>query len=123
MRRVERLGYVTRRHLRLVRTEGLPRALPMTRGECVGHDGPCPHVGCRYHLALDVTFAGAVVMRWDLDEEPERPTCALDVADQTGGLGFDEIAVILGCSHQRVRQIYDRALEKLEPLLIQENEA
>ena len=120
MKQVQRLGHVTRRHLRLVRTEGLPRSLPATRGECAGHEGPCAYVSCRHHLALDATYAGAVVLRWNPEEEPDRPTCALDVVDATGGLGFDEIGKILGCTRERVRQIHDKAIGKIAPLMEQE---
>lgn len=109
---IQRLGRVTRRHLRLVQDYGLPRSLPATRGECLGHEGPCPHVSCRHHLAADVTFAGAVVTRWAPEEEPERPSCSLDVAEQ-GGLSMEETATILGCSRERVRQIEEKAMRKM----------
>jgi hypothetical protein len=70
--------------LPIVETEFRPR----TRGDCVDGPRPCPWVGCRYHLALDVadrrvrsTFD--VVREIDAANRGEsyRETCALDVAD------------------------------------------
>lgn len=94
---------------------------PRTREECQGHDGRCPWVGCRSHLALDVrptsakghpsslrlTFGGE-----DIDAWPEQ-CCCLDVVDTfqypEGGRGvmtFSQIAEVMLITKERARQIY-----------------
>ncbi len=111
---------------------------PRTRGECPS--GPCPWVGCRYHLLRPKggeeflfspqkgfgkrTLAGAsppfetadaLVARWEWMKE----TCALHYADNIEHPGLDnegtleQIAQIFGLSRERIRQIEERALEKL----------
>ena len=89
---------------------------PRTRGECTD-SRPCPWVGCKYHLYLDVNpTTGSIKLNfpalepWELAE-----TCALDVAERwvpdNGRIGedrhltLDEIAEILNVTRERVRQI------------------
>lgn len=94
-----------------------PQPLPATRGECVDGPRPCPLVRCRYHLALEVTEAGTIRLRypereiWELEH-----TCLLDLADQ-GPRGPREIARILGIHRERVRQILVSARANLVPQL------
>ena len=33
---------------------------PTRRSECIGRPRPCPWVGCRYNLALDISAAGTI---------------------------------------------------------------
>lgn len=94
---------------------------PKTRGECQGHEGRCPWLACRNHLALDVrptsakghpsslrlTFGGE-----DIDAWPEQ-CCCLDVVDifayPEGGRGvmtFAQIAKVMMITKERARQIY-----------------
>lgn len=95
----------------------LPVMRPRRRGECVGHQGPCPYVSCRNHLLFDVMEDGTLeVMNrevvevygralretqdvpdgWSdavleaLQRMPE--TCALDVADDEAWRRQDEFA-------------------------------
>lgn len=78
-------------------------------------DGKCPLVECPYHLAASFGHE-------DLNRMPR--TClieALDLAkdsDEAGRTGcvmsMDEIGEIYGISKQRVEQIINRALEKLQ---------
>src|SRR5581483_1287305 len=70
---------------------------PRTRGECVDGPRPCPWVGCRHHLALDVNYVfdgakrvpgetlriHALLDPRDPDLEVLAETCSLDVADAT----------------------------------------
>ena len=97
---------------------GLER--PKTRGDCVNGLRPCPFVGCRYSLVLELeerrtskTSARAelgVRATWpdrDIDQIPE--TCALDVADR-GGSTFEEIASVMNISNERAQQIVRKAL-------------
>lgn len=82
---------------------------PRTRGECADGPRPCPWVSCKYHLALDVTPAGAVkIDTRPLEEMPE--TCALDVADR-GSHTLEQIGEITGLVRERVRQIEQLALD------------
>lgn len=90
---------------------------PRTRGQCP-IARPCPWVGCRYHLYLEVhpqngtillTFPG--LEPWELAE-----TCALDAAeraDKKNGFTLQEVADRMNITRERVRQLQDHALEKL----------
>lgn len=91
---------------------------PRSRGECaeLGRHGerPCPWVGCKHNLFLDVNpvtgtikfnFPGADVA--DLVE-----TCALDIADR-GGVTLEEVGGVMNLTRERVRQIEVRATAKM----------
>ncbi len=109
---------------------------PRTRQDCETAPRPCPYVGCRYHLAVNVkgesithsgekaagrTLGGRIkrgmnVERWHkkvlkvIDDLPQ--TCALDVAAE-GAITLEEIGGLLGVSRERARQIEESALMKL----------
>lgn len=86
---------------------------PLTRGDCEGAVRPCPWVGCRHHLYLSVTDAGALVISFpDLEPWELKDTCALDVAAR-GGLTLDEVGVISNLTRERIRQIETRGLLRL----------
>jgi len=102
--------------LALVPTAPLPAPLlpvlpPLPRypdlAECVV-DGPpgatCLHTECRYHLAHRGYW-----------EHTHRPThdCSIDVANE-GPHTLDEVALAMGVSGERVRQIEEQALEQLK---------
>jgi hypothetical protein len=74
-------------------------------------EGPCTHHECRYHLA----HRGY----WEHVVAPNRD-CSLDVANE-GPHTLDEVAVALGVSSERVRQLEQNAFESLrfEPSLRQ----
>lgn len=89
-------------------------ARPTRREHCDQFERPCPYVGCRYHLYLEVrqgsgnikfNFPGLEV--WEMGE-----TCALDAAE-AGGLTLTEIGRRLNLTRERVRQIEGKALRKL----------
>ena len=67
-------------------------------------DAPCPRTGCRHHLA----HRG----HWEHRGLPTRD-CAIDVANE-GPHTLDEIAVFLGLTSERVRQIEEQAFEQLK---------
>lgn len=106
---------------------------PQTRADCLDGPRPCPYVGCKHHLAMDVrpverpslVRVGAVGDRnrtiraaskdletWTdkLLEELGRmsETCALDVADR-GGITLDAVGKIIGITRERVRQLEAKA--------------
>ncbi len=99
---------------------------PKTRGECIDGMRPCPWVGCRHHLYLDVVvIAGKpkIMTGFPTLQPWEMPyTCSLDVADE-GPRSLDEIGCLIGegprinshgaLSRERVRQIINDACEKL----------
>lgn len=101
---------------RLLYPEAAALSRPKTRGECEGGPRPCPWVGCRYNLYLDVTTAGSLMLRspeqevWDMDPAA---SCALDVADRRGGLTGAELAELIGVSRQRASQIERTAQERM----------
>lgn len=81
---------------------------PKTRGDCINAVRPCPWVGCRHHLYLNVSettgsmtqnFPGTAV--WDLAE-----SCSLDVVDKNpGGLNMTELGGLMALTKERIRQI------------------
>ncbi len=86
---------------------------PATRGECRQLPRPCPFVGCRHHLYIEVKPTGAVTMSWPHLEPWEVPeSCALDVADRDSHT-LDEIGELLNLSWERIRKIERGALERL----------
>ncbi|MFH0902118.1 MAG: sigma factor-like helix-turn-helix DNA-binding protein [Pseudomonadota bacterium] len=92
----------------------LRRQRPRVRGDCESGARPCPWVGCRYHLYLHVTAAGALRIEYpdrDPDEIPE--TCVLDVAEHDF-LTFDDIGRFLGVTSGRIQQIEASALRKMK---------
>lgn len=87
---------------------------PKTRADCVDGLRPCPFVGCRHHLFLDVTEAGNVKMNFPDMEPDEIPaSCSLDVAG-AGGAALEVVGAIMNVTRERVRQIEIDALRDLE---------
>lgn len=88
-----------------------PLDRPKTRGECEGGPRPCPFVGCRHHNYLEVK--GKLIRLNHPDKEPEdldpAASCSLDVADR-GEHVMDDIAPVLGVSHEYIRQIESKGL-------------
>jgi hypothetical protein len=88
---------------------------PLTRGECIDMPRPCPFVGCRYHLFLEVTNTGGITLPWGEDPEAIKDlkhTCALDVAEGDG-IERNELAAIFNLSSYGVTNVYNSALAKL----------
>ena len=106
---------------------------PRTRADCVNGIRPCPWVGCRHHLYLDVhAKTGAITLNFPAkdDGKTARPgdrrgpedsavpvwrlkhSCSLDVAD-LGGLNGPEMGDLLELTKERIRQIEVSALEHL----------
>lgn len=82
---------------------------PKTRGDCVNGPRPCPWVGCKYHMWLEVGKGGHITYRPGCDEDE---SCVLDIADRGGEEG-STIARYMGISRSRADQIYWRAMKKM----------
>lgn len=103
---------------------GLPEVPVPPRSECVAGPRPCPHYGCRYHLWVVRERAGRRQgrgsLRWWSTPQPvvrqhSPETCALDVVDrEPDGAGRVTVGRLLGMTKERVRQIEERALAKLQ---------
>lgn len=88
---------------------------PRTRGECADVPRPCPFVGCRQNLFLEVKRTGRIALAssWKEpgDVDPEW-SCALDVADR-GGSTLLAIGQAWGYSRQWIEIVEKGAIEKL----------
>lgn len=117
-------------------------ARPRTRAECVDAPRPCPFVGCRYHLALDVVYksirvnvgrSGRDGQRprskallkaadvFDADQVVDElvawwfdgaPSCALDEAE-IGAANRDEVGDAMAIAHSFVHRIEASAMAKI----------
>ena len=99
-------------HLPLADDDDLP-ARPQTRGDCVNGPRPCPWVGCRHHLALDVhPSTGNIKHNFPgVELEDMAETCALDVADR-GEVTLQVAGQLMNITRERVRQLEMRMLRK-----------
>jgi hypothetical protein len=94
---------------------------PKTRADCASVPRPCPFVGCRHHLAIEVTEVGNLKVNFpDIVNPPEvdldkmEATCALDVAD-SGGVTLERCGELLNFTRERARQVEVQLLAKLLP--------
>lgn len=107
---------MTKQRLRLLAEEVVDMHVPerpRTRGDCVGGERPCPWVGCKWHLAIDVSRNGSIKHNWP-DVEPGEwlNSCALDAADH-GGLTVEQVAELMNVTRERVRQVEMIAMTNL----------
>lgn len=78
---------------------------PRTRAECEKGPRPCPWVGCRHHLYLDVHInensmpCHPTKEVWELTD-----TCSLDIAED-GGVSCERVGELLNLTSERIRQI------------------
>lgn len=84
---------------------------PRTRGDCSDVVRPCPWVGCRYNLYLDINpQSGSIKLNYPAIEPGDMAeSCALDVAAR-GGMTLEGVSLLLNLTRERVRQIEARAL-------------
>jgi hypothetical protein len=93
---------------------------PSTRADCVNGERPCPFVGCRHHLYLDVRKNGTLHISFpDLEVGELAETCSLDVAD-AGPESLEHIGNLTNLTRERIRQIEETALMFLPKRHLQE---
>lgn len=86
---------------------------PKTREDCAQVMRPCPYVGCRYHLYLDVSERqGSIRVNYEEEVWDLTHSCSLDIADE-GGHTLQSVADILRLTRERVRQLEKKALEEV----------
>jgi hypothetical protein len=88
---------------------------PKTRAECKDGARPCPFLACKHHLYLDVNpETGSIKLNFPhLELSEMKETCALDIADR-GPITLEEIGEIMNLTRERIRQLEQSALEKIE---------
>ena len=88
---------------------------PRTRAECRCMERPCPFVGCKHHLYLDVSPRGGIKFNFpDLEVWELQETCALDVAERPGGVTLEEVGAIMNLTRERIRQLEAIGLQRLQ---------
>lgn len=107
----------------LLKAEGITVTRPQTRKDCLpggcNETRPCPYVGCKFHLYLEVSKeTGALnvnlpgVEPWELSE-----SCALDVVEREHGVTLEAVGALMNRTRERVRQIESGGLRKLKKSL------
>ena len=77
---------------------------PRTRADCEDGPRPCPWVGCRYSLYLDVKNRSIKLNFPALEVDEMVESCALDVADR-GEATLPELSAVMNLSYDRSYQI------------------
>lgn len=102
------------RHTTPAEPEELPPR-PCHTGECADVPRPCPYVGCRHHLYLDVDpQSGSIKFNFphlDPLEMPPDASCSLDVA-RRGGLQLEGVAACMNITREAARQMIESALHR-----------
>jgi hypothetical protein len=87
---------------------------PRNRSQCIDGPRPCPWVGCKFNLFLDVRADGVLRLNFPGQEIEELlNSCALDLAEH-GPRTLEQVALIMGMSKERARQLEDSAFTKLK---------
>jgi len=86
---------------------------PKTRLDCAEQPRPCPWVGCRHNLYLEVSPAGTLIVCQPGEPGDMVESCVLDVVDKVGNLTLAEIGILFGITRERIRQIEEKALLKV----------
>lgn len=92
------------------------RERPTTRAHCAHVPRPCPWVGCRHHLWLEVMDTGSLKLTFpDLEpwELPEDHSCSLDVSD-AGRVTLEELGRLLNLTRERARQLEVDAVRRFK---------
>jgi hypothetical protein len=86
---------------------------PIIREDCRGVERPCPFVGCRHNLYLDVNRTGALKMNFPHLEPWEMPpdkSCALDIAEEEGEITFDHLGLLMNMCKERISQYVEKVV-------------
>lgn len=89
---------------------------PKIRADCASVPRPCPYVGCRHNLYLDVLRSGSYLINqphlepWEL---PPEQSCVLDVVEWKGPQGLVPVGRILNVTRERIRQLEMEGLQRL----------
>ena len=92
---------------------------PITRADCADVPRPCPYVGCRHNMFLDVGQNGrgsSIHYLWGTDDPTKMPpnlSCCLDIVDARGTQTLDQIGKIWNITRERIRQIEAKGLRKI----------
>lgn len=88
---------------------------PASRGDCLEMERPCPFVGCKFHLYIDVhPVRGSIKVNFpDVEVWEMTETCALDIADR-GGITLEDVGQIMNLTRERVRQLETAGLSRLQ---------
>ena len=88
---------------------------PASRGDCAEMERPCPFVGCKFHLYIDVhPVRGSIKVNFpDVEVWEMTETCALDIADR-GGITLEDVGQIMNLTRERVRQLETAGLARLQ---------
>lgn len=88
---------------------------PETRADCDMVPRPCPFVGCRHNLFLDISErTGSIKLNFPhLEPHEMQYSCALDVADM-GGITLHVVGELMNVSRERVRQWIDEMAQEYD---------
>ncbi len=94
--------------------ERLDEIRPKTRGDCLNGPRPCPWVGCKYHLYLDINpKTGSIKLNFpDIEPWEMQDSCVLDLADR-GPVTLEDVGRIMNLTRERIRQLEASASEKV----------
>lgn len=85
---------------------------PTTREDCKTVPRPCPFVGCKHNLFLDVSRDGKAIKfnfpQMEPGDMPSDRCCALDVAGRYPRT-LEEVGGLMNLTRERVRQIEEAA--------------
>ena len=87
---------------------------PRTRTDCINGERPCPFVGCKHHLYLDVNReTGSIKLNFpDIEVWEMSETCTLDITER-GGVTLEDVGEIMNLTRERIRQLEMSALTRL----------
>ena len=87
---------------------------PKLRNECAEGPRPCPFVGCKYHLYLDINpRTGSIKLNFpDVEPWDMVDSCVLDIADR-GPVTLEDVGRIMNLTRERIRQLEAAASEKI----------
>src|SRR5271155_840590 len=89
---------------------------PQTRADCASVPRPCPFVGCKYNLYLDVNVDNGSIRLNFPDREPsDLPadrSCVLDMTED-GASTLEHSGNAINLTRERIRQVEEAALAKV----------